>query len=241
MPLLVHVAERQQHQQKPHGRLVKPAPKSASELAAQALSNLWRRLYQSYQRFSQPGCDPFVTDAASAALATENTAGIEAIRWAPGFSALSTCDALIQHLYLCNEHFDTLSWVIAFSLIDRLQLHHYVRQRLQNISFWRPLDSSPTSFQIVKEDVSQLLFTVYTLAFKWHLDYTVSIKYLTNLLPHTTAARRTILRTTVKYELLVLKVLDYNCAVSGRHMAQLLEHFLTATERSCILRAVHRS
>jgi hypothetical protein len=215
-------------------------------LAAQALSTLWQRLFQSYVHFSQPSCDPFITDAALCSVtlpihAAARTMGSSAIQWAPGYSVARTCDALIQHLFLCNEHFDTLSWVIAFCLVDRLQLHHYVRQRLQNISFWRSLDSAPAAFQIVKDDVPQLLLTLYTLAFKWHLDYTVSVKYLTNLLPHPSSIRKTILHTTVQDELAVLEVLDYNCAVSHHHIEQLMNHFLTAAERSYVLRAACRS
>ncbi|KPA80718.1 hypothetical protein ABB37_04887 [Leptomonas pyrrhocoris] len=241
MPLLIHAV--QTSKKRSADALVKPLPQSAKELAAQALSNLWQRLFRSYQHFSQPGCDSFVIDAAvGAAPITSGAKGTgrqRGMQWAPGFSTASTCDALIQHLFRCNEHFDALSWVIAFCLIDRLQLHHYVRQRLQNISFWKPLHSSPASFQLVKEDAPQLLFTAYTLAFKWHLDYTVSIKYLTNLLPQQRHARTAILRATVEDELVVLQALDYNCAVSDHHVAQLMDHFLTAAERTCVLHVVH--
>ncbi|KPI87735.1 hypothetical protein ABL78_3208 [Leptomonas seymouri] len=241
MPLLIRTAQKSKKSY--DDALVKPFPKSTSELAAQALSNLWQRLFQSYLHFSQPGCDPFVTDAALCTAYiprdAKSTEMRSTIHWGPGFSTASTCDALIQHLFLCNEHFDALSWVIAFCLIDRLQLHHYVRQRLQNISFWKPPSSLSAPFRLVKEDTPQLLFTMYTLAFKWHLDYTVSIKYLTNLLPHIGAARKAILQRTVKEELVVLQVLDYNCAVSDRHVAQLMDHFLTVAERSCVLRVMH--
>lgn len=243
MPLLIH--NQQKNAKAGSGdALSKPIPKSTGELAAEAFSNLWQRLFQSYVHFSQPGCEPFVRDAAplhGAPRGSFDVAESRGLLWNTGFASSSTSTALIQHLYLCNEHFDVLSWLIAFCLIDRLQLHHYVRQRLGNMSLWKPSESSPPPFQLVKGDVAQVLFTVYTLAFKWHLDYTVSIKYLTNLLPHPSAARRAILRTTVADELLVLQVLDYNCAVSQYHLTQLMDHFLTPTERSYVLRAVqHR-
>lgn len=237
MPLLLHAAH--DPRKRCTTALVKPVTQSAGELAGQALASLWRRLFQSYLHFSQPGCAPFVMEAAQ-------TCGevVGASQWAAGFpasSAASTCDALILHLYVCNESLDALSWVIAFCLIDRLQLHHYVRQRLSHLSLRRPTDAVAPAFHLTLEDAPQTLFTLYTLAFKWHLDYTVSIKYLTNLLPHCSATRRAILRSTARSELALLPVLDYNCAVSDAHIAQLMDHFLTPTERSYILRAVLRS
>lgn len=234
MPLLLHAA--QKSQKRCTAAVVKPMPQSTQELAAQALASLWRRLLQSYVHFSQPGCVPFVV-AGTGATAEAPAAA----QWAAGFPAASpptTCDALIVHLFLCNEQFDTLSWVLAFCLIDRLQLHHYVRQRLSGMAFYRTREAMPPAFCLALEDAAQTLFTAYTLAFKWHLDYTVSIKYLTNLLPHSSATRKAILRATARTELAVLPVLGYNCAVTETHMAQLMEHFLTPAERSYVLRAV---
>ncbi|KAG5474226.1 hypothetical protein CUR178_04340 [Leishmania enriettii] len=217
-------------------------PKNANDLAAQSLTNLWRRLFQSYVHFTQPGCPPFVTDGITHRDCVDDIAGSDAALdalWATGFAAPSTPDALIVHLFFANEHFDAVSWIIAFCLIDRLQLSHYVRQRLRELSFLAPRkDSRTCSLRIAKEHVTQLLFTVYSLAFKWHLDYTVSVKYLTNLLPHKHSAQGLILRSTIKEELVVLEALDFNCAVSQNHLLQLMDHFLTAPERRYVLQVV---
>ncbi|KAK7200213.1 hypothetical protein NESM_000072700 [Novymonas esmeraldas] len=219
----------------------KAVPQSSSSLAAQSLACLWRRLLHGYVHFTQPGCDPFVTDAPTAlGVDADGDVALDAL-WTAGFAAgTSASEALIVHLFLANEHFDAVSWIIAFCLIDRLQLNHYVHQRLRNLSFWQPAGNDAYGrLRLPRVRHTQLLFTAYSLAFKWHLDYSVSVKYLTNLLPHTHHARAHILHHTIKQEVLLLGTLEFNCAVSETHVLQLLDHFLTASERSYVLQVVH--
>ncbi|CAG9578024.1 conserved hypothetical protein [Leishmania major strain Friedlin] len=243
MPRLLHGSQRagEEHEAE---KLTKSLPRTASDLAAQSLANLWRRLFQSYVHFTQPGCLPFVADVATYSEGVDSVAdsdtALDAL-WAAGFDASSTPDALIVHLFLANKHLDAVSWIIAFCLVDRLQLSHYVRQRLRELSFLQQREDSSNCFlRLAREHVPQLLFTAYSLAFKWHLDYTVSVKYLTNLLPHTRSARGRILRCTIKEELVILETLEFNCAVSHDHLLQLMDHFLTASERRYVLQVVHR-
>ncbi|KAG5499435.1 hypothetical protein JKF63_07998 [Porcisia hertigi] len=244
MPRLLQTSQKALRWQS-KGKLKESVPQSASELAAQSLANLWHRLFQSYVHFSQPGCEPFVADAVTSfeclgAEISGSHAKLEEM-WAAGFGASSTPGALIVHLFLANELFDAVSWIIAFCLVDRLQLSHYVRQRLRALSFLQPAGDNYSCFQqLAKQRVTQLLFTAYSLAFKWHLDYTVSVKYLTNLLPHTRDARGCILRSTIDEEILVLKTLEFNCGVSQKHLLQLMDHFLTASERRYVLQVVHK-
>ncbi|CAJ1030062.1 hypothetical protein, conserved [Leishmania lindenbergi] len=243
MPRLIHALHR------PEGgrgneKLTKSVPKTANDLAAQSLANLWRRLFQSYVHFTQPGCEPFVSDSITDLDCVDDVANADTALdtlWAAGFAASSAPDALIVHLFLANEHFDAVSWIIAFCLVDRLQLNHYVRQRLRVLSFLQPRENSSSCFvRLAKAHVTQLLFTAYSLAFKWHLDYTVSVKYLTSLLPHARSTRGRILHRTIQEELRVLETLEFNCAVSQNHLLQLMDHFLTASERRYVLHVVHR-
>ncbi|GET90579.1 hypothetical protein, conserved [Leishmania tarentolae] len=243
MPRLLHGSERA-GEEKQYERLRKSVPKNANDLAAHSLANLWRRLFQSYIHFTQPGCLPFVTDVTTPSDGVGSVSSSDSelnALWAAGFSASSTPDALIVHLFLANKHFDAVSWIIAFCLVDRLQLSHYVRHRLRELSFLQQHEDSSNCFlRLAKEHVTQLLFTSYSLAFKWHLDYTVSVKYLTNLLPHACSARTCILRSTIKEELVILETLEFNCAVSHDHVLQLMDHFLTASERRYVLQVIYR-
>ncbi|CBZ23746.1 conserved hypothetical protein, partial [Leishmania mexicana MHOM/GT/2001/U1103] len=108
MPRLLHGSQRagEKHEDE---KLTKSVPKTASDLAAQSLANLWRRLFQSYVHFTQPGCLPFVADIAThsdgVGSVADSDSALEAL-WAAGFAASSTPDALIVHIFLANKYFD---------------------------------------------------------------------------------------------------------------------------------------
>lgn len=242
-------------------------PQRPEELAAKAIAVLWKHLFASYTAFAQRGTEPFVVpprqhgciaqcpcegSAAAAPPGCYSAFSVSNAEWGSQFSRPGV-DGLVFHFYQCNAAFDTFSWVIAFCLMDRLQLDYYVQQRVRQVvllqrggavsigegesnTAWP--DPTPP-FRLFSEYTFEALFAVYSLALKWHLDYSVSINYLVSLLPHEQRQRKSILLGTAALERKVLQQLKYNCFVHEDQVIQLLEHFLTATERNHILHAVN--
>lgn len=214
------------------------APQSPEELAAHSLANMWLRLYHSYNSFQQLGATPFVVQRDLSQKTPTTDRLLTDSFWLSGLDASSPSENLIVRLFLCNEHFDSVSWVIAFCFLDKMHLNHYVCERLRRISLLRSPPSHSTAYHLYQDTILHTLFTAYCLAFKWHLDYAISLRYLVNLLPHTAVQRRRIFTATLHEEALFFQKLDYNCSVSPVHVYQLLDHFLTATERVYLVKLI---
>lgn len=219
----------------------RPISKSPVELAAHALSLLWRRLFASYRAFRQPGAVPFVVSNPD-----DTSRGVRDAEWASPFGPLATVDNLIFHFYVNNEPFDTFSWVIALCLLDTLQLDYYVQQRVRLVSAVQLCGSNggtaaacpPAEFRLYDHFLFETLFTVYGLAMKFHLDYSVTLNYLVGLLPHPRSLRKSILRHSAILERRILGQIHYDCYIHETQVIQLLDHFLTPNERSYILQSL---
>lgn len=247
------------------GFVPRSPPQCPGELAAKAISLLWGRLLGSYLTFTQPNVAPFVVqlednDHLSGTLLSPNgssdipsTLAVSDAEWGSGF-ACPVVDELIIHFFLNNEPFDTFAWIIAFCLLDKLQLQYYVHQQVRQITAFHPdrdiahtaigtdsaVQENQPPFRLFANYTCEALFTFYTLALKWHLDYSVTLNYLVNLLPHHRRERKRILLSTVALERKILRQLKYNCFIHGDQVIQLLDHFLSLTERNYILSAVLR-
>lgn len=222
----------------------RPLSRQRTEIAVYSMHAIWQRLLKSYQCFSQSDAVPFVVpDATLFQSPEEGSLDRSSPAPAPGPSQGSywkrecPIDVLIAQLYVKNEALDRMAWLIAFCLLDRLQLNHYVQQRLHHITFWTP--EASTTFRLPLCDVSEILFTLYGVALKWHLDYSVSLSYLLSLLPPCRPdEQQSLLRETGKKERYLLCCLNYNCWVSPSHLFQLLDHFLTSAERDYFFQVI---
>lgn len=133
--------------------------------------------------------------------------------------------SLLECLLLGNWELDSASWLIVFALFDRLI------SRL-NASLY---DDGTCFFNIFYPEYSvHTLFTLYCISFKWHLDYTISLKYLVDLLPCTTESKKTILLATGAVEQCFLSILDYHCNVTRKDILELLELSLLPEESSAL-------
>ncbi|CCW59766.1 unnamed protein product [Phytomonas sp. EM1] len=198
---------------------------------------LWERMLQSYFSFSQSGAPSFVIDGLEQykwnQLCYSNFA-IKDSLWCSGFNDKNGVEALIFHFYYLNEDFDTFSWIIAFCLIDRLQLMHYVHYSLRDVGVCESTNGNNDMFRLSTSYLIHTLFIMYSLASKCHLEYHVSLNFLSFSLPLPGIQRRRILRVSARFERYLLQSLNYNCYVSENQVNQLLDEFLTLSERKCI-------
>lgn len=205
--------------------------RSKDELAAGSLYLLWSRLLKSYRQFSLTETTSFISDAPNLNRALSSHVAND--EWGSGFAPKSNLESFIFHLYAHNRVFDTHAWLIAFCMIDKLHLQHYVRKSIHKIIFWKTENPS-TLLQIDPNYMWQFLFSMYSLAFKWHVDYRVSIRYLVNTLPHHEVLREHILKSALLFEVNILRCLGYNCYIDFTQIVQLVHHFLTSSERRYI-------
>ncbi|CCW67257.1 unnamed protein product [Phytomonas sp. Hart1] len=213
------------------------------ETGANSILLLWERLLQSYLSFSQAGAPSFVINSTEEFQRDPPRYfefGVKNHVWSSEYNTKNGVKELIFHFYLANDMFDTFSWIIAFCLIDRLQLMYYVQQTLAKTGFCEPSDRKKDTFRLSTDYLIHILFIVYSLALKWHLDFSVSLNYMAHLLPFSYFHRRKILSASVQFERYILRLLEYNCYVSESQVTQLLDHFLTASEQKCIFDDMHR-
>lgn len=203
---------------------------SNSEQVCHILNILLHRLLDSYRNYSANENDPFIITNNANSPRFEMLPND--IFWLGAFGPTATSEDLVFHLYANNEKLDTMSWLITLCLLDKLHLRYYVRRQLAIYAFG---DGGPTvdetpPFVLSCSHLIQTLFTLYSLAFKWHLDYSVPTSYLVSILPHAKEQRRQILAATITEEVFLLKNLNYNCFVTPAHITKLLDNFLTKEE-----------
>ncbi|EPY33472.1 hypothetical protein STCU_02201 [Strigomonas culicis] len=126
-----------------------------------------------------------------------------------------------------------MSWLIVACLLDKLHLQFYVDKRVDACALRGCVSSvalEPNSCMLCKHYMIQTVFTLYSLAFKWHLDYCVPTSYLVTILPHTKAQQRVLLAATIAEEVALLKKLKFNCFVTLEQITKLTDNFLTRDE-----------
>lgn len=133
-------------------------------------------------------------------------------------------EALILRLFSANRDVDSMCWFIALNFLDALTKKYYAEQQsTENSRRLLPLHR----IRIPEDSKSQTLFSIYCLACKWHIDYTVKIRYLTSLLHCNDAESEMIVAAAAADERLLLQELEYNCYVDFKDVQTLLtRHFL---------------
>lgn len=125
---------------------------------------------------------------------------------------------LFQCLLYGNKKHDSASWVVAFTLIQRLLLDS---QQIHD-------DFVSTAFH---PDYSiHFLFTMYCISFKWHLDYSVALDYLVDILPFSNDIKEVILCRTSLVEQKLLAALDFQCNVSYSDLLCVLRKYLIPSD-----------
>lgn len=133
---------------------------------------------------------------------------------------------LLECLHYGNKEHDSVAWLIVFVLFDRLIFSLDTELRTNDsfiLSIFYPEFSVHT------------LFTLYCISFKWHLDYTVSLKYLVDLLPCSSDNKKYILQRTGVLERQFLSMLNFCCNVSRKQLLDFLEFSLLPEDSSALL------
>ncbi|EAN84168.1 hypothetical protein C3747_13g428 [Trypanosoma cruzi] len=149
-------------------------------------------------------------------------------------SSHMSIEAMIFYLHYVFADVDAAAWVIAFCIIDKLQLRHSIEkymERLCNSSrgnfFWLHLGNCWRS-----------LFVAFSLALKWHVDYKITLKYMLDVLPSSSHDSFSLHEICAQTEWRMFHALDYDVSVRPDQLLQLLEEFLTLDERECIISSI---
>ncbi|KEG13740.1 hypothetical protein DQ04_00811000 [Trypanosoma grayi] len=203
---------------------------------SRALFTLWCRLLESYQSAAYDDACPFLVGHQHSPRASAGAAwgAADDARWQSMFGPRASAEALIFHLYYGFIDVDTAGWVIAFCIIDNLQLQHIVRKKMQQLAG----SAGDLPFLFHLGNSWRNLFVAYCLALKWHLDYNITINDVVNLLPHTSQNRPYLCMTCAMTERQMLHHLDYNVTVRPGQLLQLLDNFLMFDERECVMEAL---
>ncbi|ORC93404.1 uncharacterized protein TM35_000012810 [Trypanosoma theileri] len=208
---------------------------SGKVLVTKTLITLWNRLLGSYQAESTKEIFPFLYAEQDSQSIDDNT-GIDVAdneKWQIGFGSNASVGEMIFHLYYTLSDVDTAAWVIAFCIIDKLQLQHSVNNHLRLSS--NSSSCNETSFRFHLGNKWRNLFVAFCLALKWHTDYNITLNYMIDLLPHSSQDRQQLRKLSALTERRMCYSLGYNVFVSPENLLQLLEQFLACEERICLM------
>ncbi|KAH8605580.1 hypothetical protein ERJ75_001609100 [Trypanosoma vivax] len=228
--------------------LITPLPRRIPQtelLESKVLLSLWNRLLSSYQS-SASTCErsPFVVSGHEN-LAKENGCEARAIVmedqfWRCGFGKHATLEVMFSYFYCTLFHVDTVCWLVAFCIIDKLHLRHSVRSYLSSSAAFSDGSKGrlfpPFRFHVANSWSS--LFVAYCIALKWHLDFSVTLQYLVELLPKNAEEQLHICKASAEVELQILWALDFRVAVKREEVQELMDAFLKPEERDALVRCI---
>lgn len=184
------------------------------------LEELWNSYYPRFQLYSKRQ-----EQKKSATLSKDLKLVQNSLFGCPSSLQPFSVRALLECLHCGNKEHDSVAWLITFVLFDRLIFSLDTELRTNNsfiLNIFYPEFSVHT------------LFTLYCISFKWHLDYTVSLKYLVDLLPCSSDNKKYILQRTVALERLFLTILNFCCNVSRKEILDILEFSLLPDDASAL-------
>ncbi|RNF00401.1 uncharacterized protein Tco025E_08808 [Trypanosoma conorhini] len=221
-----------------------PRSSSASRVS-RTLFTLWCGLLESYQ-FTPAAADAnangidngvsFVVaerrrPAAQASTASLDFATDDNDQWQSIFGPHASIEALIFLLHCSFADVDAAAWVIAFCILDKLQLRHSVENRMGRLC------NSPRNapFRLHLGNCWRNLFVAFSLALKWHIDYHITLNYMVTVLPPNSHDQSSLRGVCAQTEWHMCHSLNFDVSVRPAELLQLLEDFLTLEERECIM------
>lgn len=116
---------------------------------------------------------------------------------------------LFHTLFDTNREYDSVSWILAFIYADKISC--VVKEGSKRSKF--------ATAEFIATHSLHFIFTLYCISFKWHVDYSVSLDYLVDILPFSPDDRKVLLTGTICLEKSLLELLDFNCYVTESDLA----------------------
>ncbi|EKF32906.1 hypothetical protein MOQ_003234 [Trypanosoma cruzi marinkellei] len=216
---------------------------SSETRVSRTLFTLWCRMMESYRldanatypsdtenRMSFIVADKH-TSAAKANITSFDSFRDENEQVQDVFEFHMSIEAMIFYLHYVFADVDAAAWVIAFCIIDKLQLRHSIGKYMERLCN----SSRGMFFRLHLGNCWRSLFVAFSLALKWHVDYKITLKYMVDVLPPISHDLSFLREICAQTEWRMFHALDYDVSVRPDQLLQLLEEFLTLDERECIL------
>lgn len=126
---------------------------------------------------------------------------------------------LFECLFKGTTDYDSASWIIAFALVHRVLNSSRQENRLKFLSAAFHPDYSV-----------HFLFTMFCISFKWHLDCSVALDFLVDILPLPETKKKVILSHTLVLEREFLFLLNFQCNVTAKDLILMLEKYLISSD-----------